>query len=136
MTTDAGCSCNEDFVALDFRQDGPLPADYSDLVHQQNGDCRQRDPGRRRITPEEVERHSRPAGASCDQSAADIECSHSCREICTVDMPEPEEFAQCPNNDKKLGCDSYLSPAFFGHGKIVPVPLEFFDDWKNAQLIY
>jgi hypothetical protein len=34
-------------------------------------------------------------------------------------MPDPEEFAQCPNNDKKFDRDSYLSPTFFGHAEIV-----------------
>ena len=44
------------------------------------------------MTSEEVERHACPAGASRDQSAADIERSHRGREVRAMDVPEPEEL--------------------------------------------
>jgi hypothetical protein len=30
-------------------------------------------------------------------------------------VPEPEELTQSADDDKKLNCDSYLSPTFFSH---------------------
>ena len=32
-----------------------------------------------------------------------------------MDVPEPEELAQSPDDDKKFSGDSYLSPTFFRH---------------------
>jgi hypothetical protein len=45
-----------------------------------------------RIASEEVEGDARPAGASRDQTAADIERSHCGREVRAMDVPEPEEL--------------------------------------------
>ena len=69
-----------------------LPANQGNSVHQQNGYGCQRDLGGERITSEEVEGHARPARASRDQSAADIERSHCGREVCAMDVLEPEEL--------------------------------------------
>jgi hypothetical protein len=32
-----------------------------------------------------------------------------------MDVPEPEDLTQCPDNDKELSRDSYLSPTFSSH---------------------
>ena len=69
-----------------------LPADHGNFVYQQNRYSRERDPGRQRIASEEVEGHACPAGASRDQSAADIERSHCGREVCALDVLEPKEL--------------------------------------------
>lgn len=61
--------------ASSFENELPLPADHGNFVQQQNGYSRQRDLGGQRIASEEVEGHGRPAGASRDQSAADIDRS-------------------------------------------------------------
>ena len=42
----------------------PLPANYSDFIHDQNDHGRQRDPSGQRVTSEEVQGRPRPAGAS------------------------------------------------------------------------
>jgi hypothetical protein len=34
-------------------------------------------------------------------------------------VPEPEELTKSSDDDKKLNCDSYLSPAFLVHPEIV-----------------
>src|SRR5262249_3637545 len=94
-----------------------LPADHGNFVLQQNGYGRQRDPGGQRIASEEVEGHARPAGASRDQSAADIERSRCGREVRPLDVPEPEELTQSPDDDKKFSRDSYLSPTFSSHAE-------------------
>src|SRR5215469_17025382 len=67
-----------------------LPADHGNFVYQQNRYSRERDPGRQRIASEEVEGHACPAGASRDQSAADIERSHCGREVCALVVLEPK----------------------------------------------
>ena len=36
-----------------------------------------------------------------------------------MDLPEPEELTKSPDDDKKFSRDSYLSPTFLSHGKIV-----------------
>jgi hypothetical protein len=34
-----------------------------------------------------------------------------------MDVPKPEDLTECPDNDKELSRDSYLSPTFFRHGE-------------------
>src|SRR5215467_11351146 len=42
----------------------PLPGNYGDFIHEQNGHGCQRDPCGQCVTSEEVQGHPRPAGAS------------------------------------------------------------------------
>jgi hypothetical protein len=34
-----------------------------------------------------------------------------------MDVPEPEELTQSPDDDKEFSRDSYLSPTFFSHAR-------------------
>src|SRR3954471_18872681 len=49
--------------------------------------------------------------------AANIRHSNCGREVRALDMPEPEDLSQRPDNDQKLNRDSYLSPTFSGHAE-------------------
>ena len=44
-----------------------------------------------------------------------VERSRCDREVRALDVPEPEELTQRPDDDKKLSRDSYLSPTFLTH---------------------
>ena len=94
-----------------------LPTDHGKFVQQQNGYGGSRDPGGQRIASEEVQGHACPAGASRDQSPANIERSHSGPEVRAMDVPKPEELAQSSDDDKKFSRNSNLSPTFVGHAE-------------------
>jgi hypothetical protein len=69
------------------------------------------------MAPKEVQGHPHPAGASGNQSAADIQSSRFCRKVRAKEVFEPEELTQSPDDDKKFNCDSYLRPTFFCHAE-------------------
>jgi len=105
--------------ALPFtsEREGISLTDHDNFVHQQNGNDRQRDPRGKYVSSKEIEDHSRPAGANRNQSPADVERSHCSREVRALDVPEPKELAQSPNDNNKLNRDSYLRPTFFDHAE-------------------
>jgi len=36
-----------------------------------------------------------------------------------MEVLKPKDLPECPDDDKELSRDSYLSPTFSGHGKIL-----------------
>ena len=58
-----------------------------------------------------------------------------------MDVLKPEDLTQCPDDDKELSRDSYLSPTFSIHGDIVAggqlmrianARFEILQDWMSA----
>jgi hypothetical protein len=68
----------------------PLPTNYRNFVHEQNGHRRHGAPDGQRVTSEEVQGHAYPAKANSYQGTTDIRRSDCCREVRAKDVPEPK----------------------------------------------
>lgn len=104
-------------VARNVSERVRLDANHDNLISDENGNGRKRNPGRLRITAKEVAGDGCPAGADCDQGAADIVRRHRDREDCSIHVSEPVKLTQRSNDDKKFNSDSYSRPMFFRHAQ-------------------
>jgi hypothetical protein len=74
------------------RSEPPLPTNYSNFVHEQNGHRRQGGPDGQRVTSEEVQGHTYPAKANSYQGTTNIRRSDCCGEGRAKDVPEPKKL--------------------------------------------
>jgi hypothetical protein len=72
------------------RSEPPLPTNYSNFVHEQNGHRRHGSTNGQRVTSEEVQGHAYPAKANSYQGTTNIRRSDCCREARAKDVPEPK----------------------------------------------
>jgi hypothetical protein len=75
------------------RSEPPLPTNYSNFVHEQNGHRRQGGPDGQRVTSEEVQGHTYPAKANSYQGTTNIRRCDCCREARAKDVPEPKKLS-------------------------------------------
>jgi hypothetical protein len=72
------------------RSEPPLPTNYSNFVHEQNGHRRRGSTNGQRVTSEEVQGHAYPAKANSYQGTTNIRRSDCCREARAKNVPEPK----------------------------------------------